>query len=147
MTYSKHDKDSTWAYLQCPLGKFSPQTHQPPPSSLPPILVTFPLPSHLKELSLTPSCIEMESLQQYNGLTLFHFHCRVPSVLLLHLSPPTSLASLSGTKHLEPQKMTFRSFPTSALYVTENSTFAIFNSVIFKTSLALPLILFFLCCF
>ena len=59
LTYSRQDKDSTWAYSQCPLGEFSPQTHQPPRGSLHPWApVTSPLPSHLKELSPAPNALK-----------------------------------------------------------------------------------------
>lgn len=107
LTYSRHDKDSTWAYFQRPLGRFSPQTHQLPRASLPPPLhqVTSPLPSHPKELSLAPTTTEMQSLQQHDGLTLSH--CRARSQVLPCVPPPPSLAGLSGTKTLEAQNMPF----------------------------------------
>ena len=59
LTYSRQDKDSAWAYSQCPLGEFSLQTHQTPRGSLHPWApVTSPLPSHLKELSLAPNTLK-----------------------------------------------------------------------------------------
>lgn len=105
LTYSRQDKDSSWAYSQCPLGEFSPQTHQPPRGSLHPRApVTSPLPSHLKELSLAPNALKRRVCGRTTALALCH--CRAPSQELLRGPPPPPPACLSSTKPLEAQNMT-----------------------------------------
>ena len=146
LTYSRQDKDSTWAYSQCPLGEFSPQTHQPPRGSLHPWApVTSPLPSHLKELSPAPNALKRRvcAAQRPSRSSTAQRPPRNCSVgPLLHR--PLVCAVQSPWKLRTWLLEAFQ----AQLYVSQKTVpLPPLPVFICETSLALPLILFMLFCF